>query len=167
MVHIHIVNETISTTPTHPFWVNGQEWKKSSELTTEDVLLSKTGEKIKIDSIEYESLEQPIKVYNFEVADYHTYFVDDTEILVHNRCLTNKEAAQAAAALGYTELAGKTGKFNTPVYTNGKNYITIDKTEHGVLNTDRYQWKMATSMAKFDTGKYSTTDEYLNEIRRK
>ena len=29
---------------------------------------------------------QPIKVYNFEVVDWHTYFVSDEDVLVHNTC---------------------------------------------------------------------------------
>lgn len=31
-----------------------------------------------------ERLTESIKVYNLEVEDYHTYFVDDVPILVHN-----------------------------------------------------------------------------------
>ena len=27
---------------------------------------------------------QPVKVYNFEVEDFHTYFVSEAEVLVHN-----------------------------------------------------------------------------------
>ena len=35
---------------------------------------------------ELEKLAEPIKVYNLEIQDFHTYFVGDTSILVHNRC---------------------------------------------------------------------------------
>jgi hypothetical protein len=31
-------------------------------------------------------LEAPIAVYNFEVEDFHTYYVGDTSVLVHNLC---------------------------------------------------------------------------------
>ena len=31
-------------------------------------------------------MESPIKVYNFEVADFHTYYVGESSILVHNTC---------------------------------------------------------------------------------
>lgn len=30
----------------------------------------------------------PIKVYNFEVEDFHTYFVGESSVLVHNDCGT-------------------------------------------------------------------------------
>ena len=34
-------------------------------------------------------LEAPIKVYNFQVNDFHTYYVGtDTQVLVHNDCST-------------------------------------------------------------------------------
>ena len=33
-----------------------------------------------------EHLDTPIAVYNFEVEDFHTYYVGDNEILVHNIC---------------------------------------------------------------------------------
>ena len=31
-------------------------------------------------------MEKPVKVYNFEVEDFHTYYVSDTHVLVHNVC---------------------------------------------------------------------------------
>ena len=33
-----------------------------------------------------EWLEEAVEVYNFEVADYHTYYVGDGDVLVHNKC---------------------------------------------------------------------------------
>ena len=33
--------------------------------------------------VEHELLEAPITVYNFEVEDFHTYYVGDTSVLVH------------------------------------------------------------------------------------
>ena len=36
-----------------------------------------------------ETLETAETTYNFEVADFHTYYVTETNVLVHNRC--NKE----------------------------------------------------------------------------
>lgn len=37
-------------------------------------------------SIELEPQEEPLPVYNFEVADWHTYFVGMWMMLVHNLC---------------------------------------------------------------------------------
>ena len=41
---------------------------------------------IDIDSITIETLSTPETTYNFEVADYHTYYVCECGVLVHNRC---------------------------------------------------------------------------------
>jgi hypothetical protein len=36
--------------------------------------------------VQHEILEEPVTVYNFQVEDYHTYYVTDAGILVHNVC---------------------------------------------------------------------------------
>ena len=39
-------------------------------------------------------LESPVKVYNFEVEDFHTYYVGETEVLVHNMCAKKSDIKQ-------------------------------------------------------------------------
>ena len=39
-----------------------------------------------VESVEIEYLEEPVTVYNFEVEDWHTYFVSTNGVLVHNAC---------------------------------------------------------------------------------
>ena len=41
-----------------------------------------------VDDIEIVELPEGeyVAVYNFEVADFHTYFVSDYDVLVHNKC---------------------------------------------------------------------------------
>jgi len=36
--------------------------------------------------VQHEILETPATVYNFEVEDFHTYYVGENSILVHNTC---------------------------------------------------------------------------------
>ena len=38
-------------------------------------------------AIEVEQLSNPEITYNFEVEDYHTYYVTGSKVLVHNKCL--------------------------------------------------------------------------------
>ncbi len=40
------------------------------------------------------SSKGPIKVYNFQVEDYHTYYVSNTGVLVHNKCGGESAAAK-------------------------------------------------------------------------
>lgn len=44
------------------------------------------GTSVTIEAIEKECLSVPETTYNFEVADFHTYYVSDSKVLVHNDC---------------------------------------------------------------------------------
>lgn len=49
------------------------------------------GDKTSVLNNEVEYLNSPIKVYNFEVEDWHKYFVSSSNILVHNaKCSLTK-----------------------------------------------------------------------------
>lgn len=39
-----------------------------------------------MEKIEIAQLAEPETTYNFEVADFHTYYVTEKNILVHNKC---------------------------------------------------------------------------------
>lgn len=71
--HIHVGGQVIRTTAEHPFWVEGQGWTAAKELHIGDVLVSHDGQSRLVDDL----LEtgQWETVYNFRVADHHTYFV--------------------------------------------------------------------------------------------
>ena len=44
------------------------------------------GEYVVIEQVQHELLESPEITYNFEVEEYHTYYVGEQSLLVHNRC---------------------------------------------------------------------------------
>ena len=50
------------------------------------MLVLSNGELVTVEWVQHEILESPIKVYNFEVEDFHTYFVGENGIFVHNGC---------------------------------------------------------------------------------
>lgn len=54
-----------------------------------DILVLVNGEYVVVEKIQHELLESPVKVYNFQVEDYHTYYVSDNGVLVHNSCNHN------------------------------------------------------------------------------
>ncbi len=58
----------------------------ANKLKTHDKLLLSDGKPVTIDSIEVEELVTPETTYNFEVEDFHTYYVTDSKVLVHNTC---------------------------------------------------------------------------------
>ena len=78
--------EEIITTPTHPFWVPEKGWTDAIQLRAGDRLQLLNGEYVIIEQVQHEILEDPVTVYNFEVEDFHTDFVGETSVLVHNRC---------------------------------------------------------------------------------
>ncbi|ATF15221.1 polymorphic toxin-type HINT domain-containing protein [Brevibacillus porteri] len=75
---------SIETTFNHPFWVEGKEWVLAKDLEEGDNLQTNSGELLTIQDIEIVSVNEKVTVYNFEVADFHTYFVTDLGIWVHN-----------------------------------------------------------------------------------
>jgi len=67
--------------------VANKGWISAIQLRAGDILVSLNGSLVVLEKIQHEILEAPIIVYNFEVEDFHTYFVgDDGGILVHNTC---------------------------------------------------------------------------------
>jgi len=55
--------------------VKGKGWVDAGELKPGDRLVMYSGEVFKVKEIYAEFLVRPLKVYNFEVEDWHTYFV--------------------------------------------------------------------------------------------
>ena len=88
VLYLTIDEEIIETTEDHPFWVEGQGWTSAKLLQPGDVVRLKDGSTQCVDDIEIVELPEGeyVAVYNFEVADFHTYFVSDYDILVHNKC---------------------------------------------------------------------------------
>ena len=86
LVHIGVDGEEIICTNEHPFYSPIKGWIAASKLRAGDVLVTVNGEYVVVEWVQHEILESPIKVYNFEVADFHTYYVSDISVLVHNKC---------------------------------------------------------------------------------
>jgi RHS repeat-associated protein len=78
---LHIGGETIKTTSDHPFFVGGR-WIKVKDLRVGDRVVNYDGKSIEITAIDL--VAKRTKVHNFEVADYHTYYVSVKRVLVHN-----------------------------------------------------------------------------------
>ena len=121
-------------------------------------------------------------MYNFEVADYHTYFVSELGVLVHNTCsgggsssvsnskwnrMTSKESAQAAKKLGFekTKYRAKNGE---PIYFNRKTktYISQDiGSGDGSGSHNGGVWKQAKTPDKINS-KNTRMGTYDANLRR-
>lgn len=87
--HVFVDGEEIICTADHPFYVFGKGFVSAKALTTKDKLVLANGQQVKIDKIKVEKLTTPETRYNFEVADFHTYYVSEKAVLVHNFCEKN------------------------------------------------------------------------------
>ena len=92
LVHISVADDEIVTTPKHPFYVPHKGWTSAIDLRAGDILVLSNGEYVIVEKVQHEILESPVKVYNFEVRDFHTYYVGENSVLVHNMCQVNPEA---------------------------------------------------------------------------
>ena len=88
LVYIEANGETIETTKDHPFWVEGQGWTKAKFINAGDLLRDAAGNSVTINKVDIVPLpeSQYTIVYNLEVAEFHTYYVSNDCILVHNVC---------------------------------------------------------------------------------
>jgi hypothetical protein len=82
---VGVGQETITATPSHPFWVDGKGWQLTKQLEVGMNLHAISG------GTPVESLENveadPSKAgysYNLIVADFNSYFVGEQGILVHD-----------------------------------------------------------------------------------
>lgn len=85
----------ISKTLCHPFYAANKGWVKEGELKAGDVPKLYDGKEVIIEKTEIEILTQAETTYNFEVADFHTYYVGNLSILCHNRCKLAKNMEKA------------------------------------------------------------------------
>ena len=85
LVHITINGEEIVTTDNHPFYVQGRGFIEAGSLLVGDKLVSVNGEDLIVEDYYIKLTEEPVSVYNFQVEDFHTYFVGDCSVWVHNK----------------------------------------------------------------------------------
>ena len=86
--HIFVNDEEIVCTGGHPFYsTKYDKFIAAKDLETDDKLLFSNGEYGIINRIAVEVLSEPQTTYNFEVEDFHTYYVGKNEVLTHNKCV--------------------------------------------------------------------------------
>ncbi len=83
---VTIDGESIETTDEHPFFTVDNGWTCAKDLETGDTVELSDGTSATVEDVEKNELDEPITVYNFNVMDYHTYYVCENEVLVHNKC---------------------------------------------------------------------------------
>ena len=103
LVHFQIGDESIETTLEHPFWVEGEGFKAAGELEEGEYVQTADGEILPVVKVQKEYLKESVIVYNFEVEDWHTYYVSDEEVLVHNTCMMPKISTEIKAGKNFKD----------------------------------------------------------------
>ena len=105
LTHIGVNGEEFASTPTHPFYVYQHGWTQAANLRAGDVLVLSNGEFVTVEWVQHEILEKSVNVYNLEVQDFHTYFIGESGVWVHNQGCKNEKTYQT-----YTKTNPETGE---------------------------------------------------------
>src|SRR5579871_1117202 len=78
--------EAITTTGNHPFYVAGVGFVEAEKLGIGCQIVTRAGPALVVQAVEWKARPEGYLVYNFEVADDHTYFVGQVNggAWVHN-----------------------------------------------------------------------------------
>ena len=121
ILHLHTNEGDIDTTTNHPFYVVGKGWTAAGDLAEGDEIYNLDGTTSVVLGFEIEKLDECVLVYNLEVDDFHSYFVGDVPVLVHNS-YGGKEPLPSVDSTGKVH-----GKLPTP--DELKNYSKEELTE--------------------------------------
>ena len=76
----------IESTPGHKYYLpESNSWVPAKNLQVGTKVLLSDGSFGEIERVIYKYYNKAQTTYNFEVADFHTYYVSDNKVLVHNR----------------------------------------------------------------------------------
>ena len=108
-----------------------------------------------VEASESIKLSEPVKVYNFEVEDFHTYYVSEQKVLVHNTCAMtaknstskqNSSDTKLLPAPSSTKIAyasGKEGEVTLAKLIGGGEAQKYFPTSMGGRFVDRYKARIA------------------------
>ncbi|MGA2060864.1 MAG: polymorphic toxin-type HINT domain-containing protein [Thermoguttaceae bacterium] len=101
--------DTITSTPSHPFWVLGEGWQMTKQLAVGKTMHTISGG-VRVESIERQAVADQLPAefaYNLIVDDFHTFFVGDQGILVHDNTFREPTAALVPGLLPQASDADK------------------------------------------------------------
>jgi hypothetical protein len=82
LIHIVYENGGLAATMSHPFWVEGHGWVPAKDVRP-GMRLRGLGGGLEVQRVAVEHTEQV--VFNFSVAEHHTYWAGRSPVLVHNQ----------------------------------------------------------------------------------
>ena len=161
LVHLTINGENIISTYDHPYYVKDKGFVSAESLWIGAELIDKNGNILYVEQVYREKLDNQFKtVYNFKVEDYHTYFVGDCSLLVHNAEYSPTKPRYGERRISdeeYDELRSQTPSRKVRQKVNENNIIGADdpaipgKKIEGSLESDHIvSMDKITKMENFD-----------------
>ncbi|WP_281282207.1 polymorphic toxin-type HINT domain-containing protein, partial [Aliikangiella marina] len=108
--------ETIVTTAEHPFMLYDGKWLPAGEL--EVGVFVETLDGFKAEIVGFEVTKEQQIAYNFEVDEFHTYAVGESQVWVHNECGSTAKERSKAKRRASRQAQRKAG---IPTSKSGKN----------------------------------------------
>jgi hypothetical protein len=99
VLNLRVAGQLLRTTGEHPFWAaNRGRWLPARELKVGDQLRTRCGSLVAVEAVEDSGEVET--VYNWRIADYHTYYVsaveDGVSVWAHNAaCIESKSYASS------------------------------------------------------------------------
>ena len=154
LAHVTVNGETIVSTHDHPYYVKNHGFVNACDLWIGAELIDRKGVIHPVEHIYRENLgEDSVNVYNFKVEDYHTYFVGNNCVWVHN----------AECTIEFTNKSGLDEK-------KFKKQLKTQQDGFGDLTIDEYRnSRQAYNQRKIETGsgRDPNSAKYQNQFRKK
>ena len=160
---------TVNTTLNHRFWTEAG-WKSAGTLEAGDKLTLADGNTATVTNVAYEDTHAT--VYNFEVEDFHTYYVGTESVLVHNNGGNCMKTASALAQGG--SKGGSGSRYDRAGYqSTGRSSNLFGRDRSTKRTTNLTEWRRSISkqnihdemqlflgddFVKVDAGKWRSLD---------
>ncbi len=126
--------EIFETTEEHPWWIIGKGWLRTDELLSSGMQVETQDGKI-LDVISVSKTDRIDGTYNITVEDFHTYFVGDLKVLVHN-CLD--DLFSGLNGVSRTEFDKLTARWDKGTFPNLADSLRYHAGKHGKGDLVRY-----------------------------
>lgn len=155
--------EMITSTALHPWYVQDQGWVPAFSLVNGDELLTESGESVKILGVNRQTLNNSVKVYNLTVNEteddsYHTYFVGESDVLVHNAC---KASVNEKPKQDHHYLTNKSKRY-TPQIENITKKYNLDLNGRWNIESLTHQGRHAAEYHNYMLSKLNYIDDVAN-----
>ena len=140
LIHIRVSGEEIVTTEGHPFYVKDIGFVNACDLIVGEELVDISGKVLLVEDIRVEYTPVPVKVYNFQVEDYHTYYVGELALWVHNATYPPETLDKLENTENFTEKAIEhifNGEVNKKGRGTGYHYDGIEGSPGKIIDGTR------------------------------